>query len=396
MQIELIGIGNEVLRGFTINSNGAFMAQELLREGFCPSRHTVLPDDPKQLKRGLDEALLRADVVITTGGLGPTRDDITRTAAAELFGSDFYHDETIAKDIIRRYGGDHPSIEDQATVPTKATPLLNTVGTAPGLIFTDSRGTLILLPGVPAEMEALFLDQVIPYLKKHYSPERLSVKEIHLFGLPEVAIEPTLREINDAYPDVEMGIYPSYGVVTVRLVCKDATRLEKPYQRLCQEFASHRFTSKTLEEAIHTLFIEKGITLSVAESCTGGSVAARLTQLSGASNYFLGSVVAYANDVKVQVLGVSQKTLNEHGAVSEEVVSQMALGSLDITKSDYALAVSGIAGPTGAPVGKVWCAVAKKGEKPHAWEILARGNRSVIITRSVNALLGELYRIVNA
>lgn len=403
MRIELIVIGGEVLKGTTINTNASFIGKSLHGAGYLLSRQTTLPDDRALLEEGIAEALERADIVLTTGGLGPTIDDITRKTVAALFDSGFHFDKEVADDLAARYGADLKSLTDQATVPSKAKIMLNTVETAPGFIFEQGKGALIMLPGVPHEMKPMLTAKVLPYLRQHFPlREKWFRKELHLFELPENAVDPSLRELKEQHPQVEFGIYPALGLLSVHLEARaeDAQAAEKllaaPFIKLEEQFATNCFDAPNglIEEAVHHLFCENGWTLSAAESCTGGSLSARLTALPGASQYFLGSVVSYSNDIKTALLNVPASEIAAHGAVSEAVVARMASGVIAATGSEFGLAVSGIAGPDGGtaekPVGTVWCAVCRKGEKPHTWQIRARGSRHMIIERSVNALLSNL------
>lgn len=405
MRIEIVAIGYEILSGFTLDTNSTFLSQQLARLGLRVARHTVLSDDPKQLQEGLEDALNRSDLVIATGGLGPTRDDITRSIAAKLFDSDFEQSEQVASDLIGRYSVNLPSLKDQASVPTKATPLINSVGTAPGLLFDEGGKQLILLPGVPAEMKAIFGEHVLSYLKAEFSHlKRYHYRSLHVLNLSEPEVDPHVRAVQDQYSEFDYGIYPGMGVVAVRIGCEADTeeealqRIETPYKALSKALESHLFhvPEGSIEESLQALFCKNKWTLSLAESCTGGAIAARLSKVPGASNYFLGSVVSYANSLKTNLLNVSQESLQVHGAVSREVVTEMAQGALDATGSDYSIAISGIAGPTGGsaqkPIGTLWCAIGKKGEAPHTWQTHAYGNRETIIEWGVNVLLGELLR----
>lgn len=407
MSIELISIGNEVLAGYTLNSNAAYIGQQLLSEGYRVLRNTVLPDSTNLLRQGISEAIHRSRLVIATGGLGPTCDDLTREIAAELFDSDFQYSKELADELKKRYGN-FPTLDNQALIPSKAIILKNAYGTASGLIFNASFNskptTLILLPGVPAEMKGM-LPQVLDYIKsnrliptKHYS------KQIHFHGLSEAAVDPLLRQLIKQYPAVEFGIYPSQGLLSVLLMLESGNealalaQLEEPYRTITSQFSANVFetTSGKLEEAVHKLFVNAGITLCAAESCTGGTFSSRLTALAGSSQYFMGSIVAYSNELKIRLLGVSEQLIQEKGAVSEEVVKEMLSGIMKVTNCDYGVAVTGIAGPTGGtsekPIGTVWCAVGKKGEVPYAWKLQAHGNREMVIDRSVNALLSELLK----
>ena len=393
MKIEIVTIGTEVVRGFTVNTNVAYISQELLKAGFVVSRHTTLPDEATALREGLQDALERSDLVITTGGLGPTQDDITRNIAAKLFDSDFHYDEEVAEDLKRRFSEKLPTLKDQATVPSKAEVMKNPVGTAPGFIIKN----LIMLPGVPNEMKSMFTKQVLPYINSHFPSEKPAhCKVLNLVKVFEFQVDPFLRELNQKYPDVEFGIYPALGLLSIRL-STDKT-LEKPYQELVQKYAPYMYESPSgkIEEAIQLLFIKNGWTLSVAESCTGGSIAAQLTRIPGASDYFLGSLVVYSNELKTQLLNVPADLIKEKGAVSEECVNAMVSGLLQTTVSDFGIAVSGIAGPAGGtperPVGTIWAAIVKKGNTIRSWKMQLKGNRDTIIDYSVNAVLGELLR----
>lgn len=405
MRIEIVGIGSELLKGLIVNSNAAEISKALLNSGYQTDFHLVLPDDPVILKLGLKASLERSDIVITTGGLGPTCDDITRQIAAELFDSDFYFNEEIAASLQQRYGDIVISLDNQATVPSKAIILKNEIGTAPGLIFHANAKTLILLPGVPFEMRELLHGQVIPYLRQHFPHSCYERRFLYFFDFSESAIDPCLRELQVECPHIEFGIYPSAGLVTVQMtieyldVDKANAELAKASSRLMSQFSAHYLDLKEgkVEKTVHERFIEKKLTLSIAESCTGGAISARLTKIPGVSNYFLGGVVAYSNLLKQHILNVPESLLSTYGAVSQEVVAGMASGVLAITGSDFALAVSGIAGPesdqTQKPVGTVWIAVAKRGDKdPYTLCIQAYGNREMIIERSINSALAYLLR----
>lgn len=403
MNIEVVSIGNEILRGTTVNTNAAEIGQALFKEGYRVSRQTSLPDDPKLLKKGLKEALERSQLVITTGGLGPTCDDLTRRAAAELFDSELHYDAIIAEDLKRRYGDLLISLEDQATVPTKAVLFNNPVGTAAGLVFHTVQNTLILMPGIPREMRVMLAEQLIPYLKSHFpQPQKFFSRVLHFFQLSESSVDPLLRELQQRYPSIEFGIYPAHGTLSIyaTVLSNDdiagERELAPAMEAISTRFAENIFESPSgaIEEAVQKLFIKNGWTLSTAESCTGGSVAAHLTRIPGASNYFLGSIVSYSNQLKQSLLGVPEELLKSKGAVSEEVAVAMARGALEVMQSEFSLAVSGIAGPTGGtaekPVGTIWAVIVQKGRAPCAWRFQAKGSREMTIAWSVNAVLGKL------
>jgi nicotinamide-nucleotide amidase len=411
MTIEVIAIGSELLSGYSINTNAAFIGKALLKIGLEVSRQSVVPDDYVILTDCFRTALKKNAVVIVTGGLGPTLDDITKNVASDLFESEFIYDEEISTDLKKRFGGNMPSLLNQATVPKKAIVLKNLVGTAPGFIFKSSTSFLILMPGVPKEMESMMTHEVIPYLKTHFA-NRLKFydKSLHFYGLIESTVDPTLRELNLKYLGLEFGIYPSLGKLSVVISSRHLDKhqaevlLEEAFKELKAQFQDHYFPhQENIEEVIYKQFKVKNKTLSLAESCTGGKISAKLVSIAGASEYFLGSIVCYSNFLKTKLLNVSEGILENDGAVSELTVKQMALSMLDLTGSDYTMAVSGVAGPTGGtadkPVGTVFGAVGVKTDQGHVvkvFEMLLRGNRDMIIESTANRMLFELYKIIKS
>jgi nicotinamide-nucleotide amidase len=401
--IEIVSIGDEVLSGSIVNTNAAFISQSLCRNGYFPSRHSVFPDAIIPLLSGLQEAISRSACVICTGGLGPTCDDNTRQAAARLFDSDWVLNEEVAHSLRQRYGERLISLNDQATVPKKALIVPNHIGTAPGLIFVGSSGTLVLLPGVPNEMREMFTQSILPYLKQAFPvPIPTIQKRINLFNVTESAIDPLLREIGLAYPSLKIGIYAHEGILEVLFSSEVSEKeaLDSAHAKVIQKHKDQVFESATgkIEEALQTFFIQNKLTLSTAESCTGGSMAAKITKLPGASRYFLGGTVVYSNEMKHKLLGVSLDLLREHGPVSLPIVEQMAIGMQHTADSDYAVAVSGIAGPEGGtekiPVGTICAAISSKERGCHAWRFNVYGNREMIIAKSVNIILAELLKFV--
>lgn len=401
MHIEVVSIGDELLKGMVVNTNAAFISRVLFENGYEVSRHTVFSDDPPILDKELRAALSRSPVIITTGGLGSTLDDHTRKIAAVLFGSEFKYNETVAEDLKRRFGDKLISLTDQATLPANALPLMNTVGTAPGLVFSASNKMLILLPGIPLEMQTMLIEQVLPLLH-----ERVAVKgkkecaKLHLCQVSESVADPVLRELQVHFPDVHVGIYPSYGKVTVLLQSHDSEQLHRFKEAFEKQFTSHLFVSEEgrIEEAIQRWFIAQDATLALAESCTGGTIASQIVSVPGASDYFLGSFVVYCDDFKKRLLGVSEQTLSAHGAVSKECVQEMLEGIFRHSDADFGIAVSGIAGPTGGtpqkPVGTVWAAIGQRGQSFDVGVFHIPGPRVKVIQATTQQLLGALYRKV--
>lgn len=358
MSIEIVAVGNEVIRGMVVNSNGAYLGRRLDEEGWSIARQMTLPDGREVLTKGLDEALNRSSIVITTGGLGPTLDDLTHECAAKLFSS--------------------PAVS-----------LENTVGTAPGFYFQDGKRHLFLLPGIPQEMEAMFEKEVLPRLPVQKKEHRLT---IHFSMLRENEVDPFLREMK-----VEAGIYPSYGALSVVLRGADLAELERGKEKLKEKFSSHYFESPSgkIEEAIQLRMIQHKKSFACAESCTGGFLAAQLTAIPGSSAYFLGSLVTYSNYLKEKLLHVSPETLSTKGAVSSETAEEMWRGVLKITDADFGAAVTGIAGPGGGtpekPVGTVFYAIGFRDQKPKLGALHFKGSRNLVILRTTRSLLALIW-----
>lgn len=358
MSIEIVAVGNEVLRGMVVNTNGAYLGRRLDEEGWTIVRQSVLPDSKESLIKGLEEALKRSSIVIATGGLGPTLDDLTAECAATLFS-------------------------------TPATYLKNQIGSAPGFCFKEGKKLLFLLPGVPQEMEIMFENEVLTQLPPQKKDHRVTIR---FAMLRETEVDPVIREMK-----VEAGIYPSYGGLTVVLRGADLEVLEAGKEKLKKKFSSHYYESASgkLEEAIQNWMIQNKKTVACAESCTGGFLASQLTAIPGASAYFLGSIVSYSNRLKEMVLGVSPETLATKGAVSLETVKEMWTGVLKTTGADFGIAVSGIAGPSGGtaekPVGTVFFAVGFKDKAPEVGSFRYEGPRNLIILRTTRRLLSLIW-----
>lgn len=364
MSIEIVSIGNEVLRGIIVNTNAAFLGRRLTEEGWEIACQTTLPDDKPILTPGLNEALVRNDVIIATGGLGLTVDDNTFGCAKELFSK-----------------------------PPHEMP--NGVGVAPGYFFSENKKLLFLLPGVPSEMEQMFEDSVLPYLKKHLSVKPLYREEIHFYLLREDDVDPLLRDLQKEYA-LDVGIYPSYSGLSVILRGPKKEYVIEARKAVEKAFKTSLLPVAKLEEAIQRWMVKHRQTLALAESCTGGFMAAQLTAIQGASEYFLGSVVAYANSLKEGLLGVSADTLKKYGAVSKEVVHEMWTGLMKQSGADYGIAVSGIAGPQGGtpdkPVGTIFYALGKKSQMPVIDTLHVKGNRQTVILRTTKKLFGFLLK----
>lgn len=398
---EVVGIGDELLNGAIVNANAAFISKKLHDLGITVTRHVALPDDEDLLEEGLAESMSCAPLVIATGGLGPTLDDHTKSAVAKLFDSPLELDSEVLEMLKARYGN-HSSLVEQSTLPRKALKLSNRLGTASGLVLINAHSTLILLPGVPLEMEVLMEEQVIPYLKRAFvlasSDESLKLYFLLIF---ESTVDPVLRELKADWPDLKIGIYPRNGLLTVSLQgYKDA--LQDAQAKLREHFGDHEYLAADglIETAVQERLVQKGATLSTAESCTGGVISARITAIPGASRCFKGSIVSYANSAKEKLLGVDAAIIQEKGAVSPEVAKLMAEGCAKAFDTDYAIGITGIAGPDGGtpekPVGTVYLALhCRTTGETSVMPVKTHGSRVSIIERAANMSLGELYRFID-
>ncbi len=383
LNIEIINTGSELLLGYVTNTNQRWLCRELSRRGFVVTRQVAVPDDARSIQTAIVESLQRVDIVITTGGLGPTSDDLTRQCIAEHFGRKLREDPGVVQRIetfFRSRGRPMPvQTRVQALVPEGALVLDNNNGTAPGLAIDVASGKigsaklLIMLPGPPRELEPMFLSEVIPLLQKRFpAPSPFACCVLKSTGVGESVVE--ARIAGPLQPMVaaglEIGYCARFGEVDVRLIARGdrAAEVVGEAERIVRSIlGKHVFgtESEDLAAVVLQQLTARKETLALAESCSGGFVAHRLTNVPGASAAFLGGFVTYSNEAKVSCLGVSQETLSHFGAVSEQVAREMAEGTRAKLNSNYALAITGIAGPTGGtpekPVGTVYLALAGGG-----------------------------------
>ena len=375
MVAEIITIGDEILIGQVVDTNSAWLGQHLNECGIRVVQITSVRDDRQAIHESFDAALVRADLVLVTGGLGPTKDDITKHALAEYFHTILVRDPATYEYLEQWLSAKGMRFNElnqrQADVPAGCTVIANRNGTAPGMWFDRNGKVLVSMPGVPFEMKAMMTGEVLPRLKSRFNLDHIIHKTVVTYGIPESELAIRLEAWEDALPSgLKLAYLPNPNNIRLRLSAYrgDEKRLREEIDRqfgLLQKIIPDHFLgfeTATLEEAVADLLAGRGETLSVAESCTGGAVASRFTALPGASRYFLGGVVAYGNDLKTNVLGVDAADLGEHGAVSETVARRMAEGVRQLTGSTYALSTTGIAGPGGGtpekPVGTVWMALA--------------------------------------
>lgn len=375
MQAEIITIGDELLIGQVVDTNSAWLGRTLSEDGIKVTQITSVQDDPNQIMRTVNEALSRVSIVLVTGGLGPTRDDITKHTLAKLFGMKLVRDEQVYETVRRQLAvrgiAFNELNREQALVPDGCTVLPNRNGTAPGMWFERGGKVLVSMPGVPFEMKALVTDEILPRLRTHFSLHANVHRTAITFGLAESILAERIAPWEAALPaNLRLAYLPSALCIRLRLSAyetdpeKARSEIDRQFDRLAGLIPHYLvgYGDDTLESATGALLRSRGETLATAESCTGGNIAHRFTAMPGASDYFLGGVVAYSNEVKTALLGVDPDSLNRYGAVSRSVAEQMAEGVRRATGATYGISTTGIAGPTGGtpgkPVGTVWMAVA--------------------------------------
>ncbi len=376
MRAEIIAIGTELLLGNIVNTNAAHLAEGLAAVGIDNYRQQVVGDNPERLTEALEAAYKRAEIVITSGGLGPTGDDLSKETAAAYFGRKLVMDEK-ARDHIREYMDNlgRKATDNQwkqAMLPEGAIPLYNANGTAPGFILEADGRTLIMLPGPPSEIVPMFDLQVLPYLKEK-SGSMLISRTIHLTGIGEAAIESELHEEMLTMSNPTLAPYAKEGIIDLRISAKaeseeKAREMIEPVEAMIrQRFGNYVMGADddTLESVVVTLLKERGWKIATAESLTGGWVAGRIVSFPGASEVFEGGFVTYSNEAKIALLGVKPETIERYGVVSEEVAGEMARGAAEKLGCEVAVATTGVAGPTGGtektPVGTVCFGVYVKG-----------------------------------
>ncbi len=378
IHVSIITIGDELLIGQVTDTNSAWMAQALNQAGIAVSRRVAVGDDRESILKAVNEEMAAADIVLVTGGLGPTADDITKPLLCEYFGGRLVLDEAVRAHVKYLFDNVYrrpmsARNETQALVPDTCTVLHNAEGTAPGMWFEKNGRILVSMPGVPFEMKALMRTTVIPRLRERYMLPAIAHRTLLTAGIGESDLADRIQLFETALPaHIKLAYLPHYGMVRLRLSASAfdeaalAAEMDGQFAALQQQVADVLVTThdESMQEAVARLLLEKNASMGTAESCTGGYIAHLITSMPGSSRYYKGSVVSYANEVKTGLLQVSPETLRLYGAVSEETVRQMAQGVLDNLHTDYALATSGIMGPDGGtpekPVGTVWIAAGSR------------------------------------
>ncbi len=410
---SIITIGDELLIGQTIDTNSAFIAQELNKIGVWVRRRVAVGDVYDDIWDALDEEGQESDIVIITGGLGPTADDITKPLLCKYFGGKLVVNEEVLahvkylfEKVFRRPG---PMLErnlKQAEVPDNCIVLHNKRGTAPGMLFKRDGKVFISLPGVPHEMKGLIVNEVVPYLLSAFKMPAIIHKTAFTAGQGESMIAELLKDFEPSLPShIKLAYLPNYGMVKLRLTSQGNNKEEverelMPYFEKLQELVKDFLVTNEdegLEIVIGKILKAKSKTMGTAESCTGGYIAHLITSVSGSSAYYKGSVISYANEIKENILGVKQETLLSVGAVSEETVKEMVKGAINKLNVDFALATSGIMGPEGGtdekPVGTVWIAVGNK-EKTETHKLNLRFDRQRNIGMTAANALNFLRKFI--
>ncbi|MFQ5453769.1 MAG: competence/damage-inducible protein A [Candidatus Zixiibacteriota bacterium] len=370
MDIEIITIGDELLTGHTIDSNAKFIAQHLTGLGFSVKHISTAGDTLEQMEEAILLGLKRAKIVITTGGLGPTDDDNTKKAIVKVFKRNLVYHENILNEIKARYarrGIEMPAInQNQALLPQGADFFPNQYGSAVGICIAENNKIFIALPGVPQEMEQIMLDEVIPYLTKMKPAHLLKVIKIRTTGIVESKLADLLKPKIKLGSGVKLAFLPAYGGVDLRIMVTDEDETEAAEKAQLMErnieatIGKHIYGKEndSLESVVGQLLIDNDKTLATAESSTGGQLGMIITSVPGSSSYFLGGAIVYSNESKINNLGVTEELIEEYGAVSEECALAMAAGCRKLFKCDYALSITGIAGPAGAtdskPIGTTY------------------------------------------
>ncbi|KAB1069451.1 competence/damage-inducible protein A [Tamlana haliotis] len=411
MIAEIITIGDELLIGQVIDTNSAFIAKKLNKIGVSIHQITSIQDDKSHILKALEEAEQRVDIIILTGGLGPTKDDITKKTIAEYFDDSLVLNADVLENIEQIWNQNVGSKllqvnKDQALVPSKSQALMNSLGTAPGMWMEKEEKVFISLPGVPYEMEALIVDEVVPKLKRKYNCPYILHKTLLVYNIGESALAERIESWEDNLPSqIKLAYLPSLGLMRLRLSTKgyDAKILNQEVQEqidkviplIENEFAGIEDEEGSVEIIIAKQLTKTGQTLAIAESCTGGAVAERFTVNPGASAYFKGGLVTYSTQSKINVLKVSEETINQYSVVSAQVAEAMAQNAQQLFQSDYAVATTGNAGPekgdSDADVGTVFVAVATK-EAVYSQEFNFGNLRIKVINRGVNKALEMLLK----
>jgi nicotinamide-nucleotide amidase len=378
MKATVIAIGDELLIGQVVNTNAAFIAEKLSAVGVPVERIITIGDDEQTIIRVLDESYRPFDVVCLTGGLGPTHDDVTRGAVCKFFGTDLVLNEEALENVRRIFRNRNLPLtklnEDQALVPRGCDVMQNSHGTAPGYFFHREGKHVAVIPGVPFEMRAMIENYVIPYFEHHTSGQVIRHRTLRTTGIPESFLFQQLGNLNELLDGAKLAFLPAPTGVRLRISVQEnnartaETKIQEIEKRIRAKAEKYIYgvESEELEQVIGRMLTEKKLTIAVAESCTGGLITDKISDVPGSSNYFERGIIAYSNQSKTEILRVPKELIEKHGSVSSEVATAMAEGVREIADTDIGLSTTGIAGPTGGslekPVGLVWIGYSDRSE----------------------------------
>ncbi|NQS89040.1 competence/damage-inducible protein A [Patescibacteria group bacterium] len=403
---EIISVGTEIILGQIVDTNSAYLARKLALLGINLFCRVVVGDNAKRIKEAVKQALKRSDILILTGGLGPTQDDVTKEAVSQLLGKELLLNEKIAEQIQNKIFH-HPipreAVVKQAMIPLSAKVIPNRIGTAPGVIFEKDGKTIILLPGVPEELKVMVEEEVVPYLSgKILQKEVIKSRVLKVWGMGESEVDKRISSIIDEGFNPTVALLAKKEGTCVRITAKFAPdkvdeEIRKVEDKVREKLGDYIYgvDEETMELIVGSLLKKKGLTLSLAESCSGGLLSHRITNIPGSSDYYLSGVVSYSNEVKCSLLGVPEGIIKEKGAVSEEVAKEMAKGVRKLGKAHLGIGITGIAGPDGGipdkPVGLVYIALRSE-KKEICQKFIFSGGREMIKWRASQSALNMLRR----
>tara|TARA_S200000501_G_scaffold361943_1_gene390857 strand:- start:4867 stop:6087 length:1221 start_codon:yes stop_codon:yes gene_type:complete len=404
MKVKLISIGDEVLSGDTLNTNVSWIGKHLTPIGCQILEQLTIPDKDDAIKTALELSFgMKFDLVITTGGLGPTSDDITRDAVFDFIGTDYLFDNEYWKLLKQRYGKVGIAVSEsnrsQAIVPTQGQVIPNLVGSARGFQFEVDSTTLILLPGVPKEMKSMIKESIIPFINSKGLPKP-NIELLRTTGIPESSLVEKINPAIEKDHQCSIGYYPSAFGVDLRIKGENPSKVKDLFSDISSILEEHvyAYKKKNIEEIVVSMAIKKRCTIAISESCTGGLVGSRITNVPGSSRVFMGGVIAYSNHIKTKLLDVKIDTLETRGSVSNETAKEMAVMTLEKFKVNYAVSITGIAGPDGGskkkPVGLVYIGIANK-EDVYVKKYQFRGDRDSIKLRTSQAALNMIRIALN-
>lgn len=411
MNAEVITVGTELLLGQIIDTNSVYLSRKLAEIGVNLYYRTTVGDNTDRLKSAIDIAIKRADIIILTGGLGPTVDDITRQAISEYTGKKLIFENEILLKIDEFFKNRNIIMPEcnkiQAYIPEGAIVIENRVGTAPGFIIEYQSKTIIAMPGVPREMQPMMESTVIPYIlqKSGYMKNIIKYKTVKVTGLPESGVNDRIKDLFETLENPTIGVLAHQTEIEIRITAKAESKekaddlIENVKEKIYERLGEYIFAEdeETLEQKVADMLLKKGMKISTAESCTSGLLSFKLTSISGSSNYYMGGINVYSNYAKIELLGVNRETIEKYGTVSEECAKELASNCRKKFKTDIGVSITGIAGPSGGtdekPVGLVFIGI-DFNDNINAYKYNFAGTREIVRVRSVQMALFNLYKLL--